>query len=39
MSVVNGMFSEQGIEKDIYKTVVKKKDYTLTHFKRDLLDL
>lgn len=33
------IFSEQGIEKDIYKTVVKKKDYTLTHFKRDLLDL
>ena len=33
------IFSEGGIEKDIYKTVVKKKDYTLTHFKRDLLDL
>jgi superfamily II DNA or RNA helicase len=33
------IFSEDGIEKDIYKTVVKKKDYTLTHFKRDLLDL
>ena len=33
------IFSKDGIEKDIYKTVVKKKDYTLTHFKRDLLDL
>ena len=33
------IFSKGGIEKDIYKTVVKKKDYTLTHFKRDLLDL
>lgn len=33
------IFSEDGIEQDIYKTVVKKKDYTLTHFKRDLLDL
>ena len=33
------IFSKDGIEKDIYKAVVKKKDYTLTHFKRDLLDL
>mgnify|MGYP003109701272 CR=1 FL=1 len=33
------IFSKSGIEKKIYKTVVKKKDYTLTHFKRDLLDL
>ena len=33
------IFSKDGIERDIYKTVVKKKDYTLTHFKRDLLDL
>ena len=33
------IFSEEGIEKDIYKAVVKKKDYTLAHFKRDLLDL
>jgi hypothetical protein len=33
------IFSRDGIEKDIYKAVVKKKDYTLAHFKRDLLDL
>ena len=33
------VFSTGGIEKDIYKAVVKKKDYTLAHFKRDLLDL
>ena len=31
------IFSNNGIEKDIYKAVVKKKDYTLNHFKRDLL--
>ena len=33
------IFSEGGIEESIYKAVVKKKDYTLAHFKRDLLDL
>lgn len=33
------IFSKDGIENDIYKAVVKKKDYTLAHFKRDLLDL
>ena len=33
------IFSKEGIEKDIYKAVVKKKDYTLTHFKRDLVNL
>jgi len=33
------IFSKGGIEKDIYKAVIKKKDYTLTHFKRDLLNL
>tara|TARA_R100000951_G_scaffold116314_2_gene127582 strand:- start:1605 stop:2837 length:1233 start_codon:yes stop_codon:yes gene_type:complete len=33
------IFSESGMEDDIYKAVVKKKDYTLSHFKRDLLDL
>ncbi len=33
------IFSEGGMEDDIYKAVVKKKDYTLSHFKRDLLDL
>jgi len=29
------IFSKGGIEKDIYKAVTKKKDYTLRHFKRD----
>ena len=33
------IFSEGGIEKQIYKSVIKKKDYTLRHFKRDLLTL
>lgn len=33
------IFSKDGIEKDIYKAVVKKKDYTLNHFKRDSLSL
>jgi hypothetical protein len=33
------LFSEGGIEKLIYKAVSKKKDYTLTHFKQDLLIL
>ena len=33
------IFSNEGIEQDIYKAVVKKKDYTLTHFKRDLVNL
>ena len=33
------VFSKNGIENDIYKAVVKKKDYTLKHFKRDLLTL
>lgn len=26
------IFSDKGIEKDIYKTVIQKKDYTLKHF-------
>jgi len=30
------VFSDGGIEKDIYKAVTKKKDYTLKHFKRDI---
>jgi hypothetical protein len=38
-SKVYWIFSEGGIEKDIYKAVVKKKDYTVNHFKRDLLIL
>ena len=29
------VFSEGGIEQDIYNAVSKKKDYTLKHFKRD----
>jgi len=33
------IFSKKGIEKKIYKAVIKKKDYTLKHFKRDLLSL
>ena len=33
------IFSKGGIEKDIYKAVVKKKDYTLSHFKRDFVNL
>jgi len=31
------VFAENGIEHQIYKSVIKKKDYTLNHFKRDLL--
>ena len=30
------VFSEGGVEQDIYKAVTKKKDYTLKHFKRDI---
>jgi len=33
------IFSRGGIEHEIYKAVIKKKDYTLNHFKRDLLTL
>ena len=33
------VFSEGGIEQDIYKAVSNKKDYTLNHFKKDLFDL
>ena len=33
------IFTKGGIEPDIYKAVSKKKDYTLRHFKRDLLTL
>lgn len=33
------VFSEGGIEHDIYKAVTKKKDYTLKHFKKDSLPL
>tara|TARA_R100001015_G_C4622720_1_gene180280 strand:- start:1712 stop:2131 length:420 start_codon:yes stop_codon:yes gene_type:complete len=33
------VFSKKGIEPRIYKAVSNKKDYTLRHFKRDLLSL
>ena len=33
------VFSEGGIEERIYKAVINKKDYTLNHFKKDLLNL
>jgi hypothetical protein len=33
------VFSRGGIEDQIYKAVVNKKDYTLNHFKKDLLNL
>jgi len=36
-SDVYWIFSEKGIEKQIYAAVSKKKDYTVRHFKRDLL--
>jgi hypothetical protein len=38
-SSVYWIFSDGGIEKDIHKAVIKKKDYTVRHFKRDLLTL
>ncbi|QDP61308.1 MAG: hypothetical protein Unbinned1524contig1000_65 [Prokaryotic dsDNA virus sp.] len=33
------VFCKNGIEDDIYKAVTKKKDYTVRHFKKDLLSL
>lgn len=36
-SSVYWIFSDIGIEKRIYEAVSKKKDYTLSHFKKDLL--
>ena len=33
------IFAEKGIEHKIYKAVIKKKDYTIKHFKTDLLSL
>lgn len=33
------IFAKKGIEGKIYKAVVKKKDYTVKHFKRDLISL
>jgi len=38
-SDVYWVFSKGGIEHEIYKAVSKKKDYTIRHFKRDLLSL
>ena len=38
-SDVYWIFARGGIEKDIYKAVTKKKDYTVNHFKKDLLSL
>jgi hypothetical protein len=31
------VFSKGGIEHDVYKTVIKKKDYTVNHFKKNLI--
>ena len=33
------IFAKGGIEKQIYKAVTKKKDYTLYHFKKDFVSL
>ena len=33
------IFSKGGIEDQIYKAVIGKKDYTLNHFRKDLLNL
>jgi len=33
------IFSVDGIEEDIYKAVINKKDYTLSHFRKNLLNL
>jgi hypothetical protein len=33
------IFSEGGIEDSIYKAVLDKKDYTINHFRKDLLNL
>jgi hypothetical protein len=35
-NTVYWVFSKGGIEKDIYKAVSKKKDYTINHFKKDI---
>lgn len=32
------IFAKGGIEKDIYKAVTKKKDYTINHFKKDFYE-
>ena len=33
------VFSRNGIESDVYKAVINKKDYTLSHFRSDLISL
>jgi superfamily II DNA or RNA helicase len=33
-NIIYWIFSNDGIEKDIYKAVIKKKDYTINHFKK-----
>jgi hypothetical protein len=38
-SDVYWVFADKGIEHKIYEMVIKKKDYTLRHFKKDLLTL
>lgn len=38
-SDVYWVFAKGGIEKQIYKAVTNKKDYTVNHFKKDLLSL
>ena len=38
-SNVYWVFAKDGIENQIYKAVCKKKDYTVRHFKKDLLTL
>jgi len=39
LSKVYWVFAKNGIEKEIYKSVIQKKDYTLKHFKKHLLTL
>jgi len=39
LSKVFWVFAKDGIEKQIYRAVLQKKDYTLKHFKKDLLTL
>jgi hypothetical protein len=33
------VFSDGGIEEKIYNVVLNKKDYTLSHFKKDLFSV
>tara|TARA_R110000803_G_scaffold115465_2_gene183973 strand:+ start:621 stop:1862 length:1242 start_codon:yes stop_codon:yes gene_type:complete len=39
LSKVFWVFAKDGIEKQIYRAVLQKRDYTLKHFKKDLLTL